>query len=168
LDRNGYLPQRDTEQLYCLVDQRFLADRYVVGTCPNCGYEKARGDECPRCAKWLNPLDFKDPRCKVCGSIPERRRTKHWYLDLPKLRDEFIGRWAAEHEWKPNVGTFVANQLKEIAPRPITRDMDWGVPLPSDTQGDIRGKVLYVWFDAPIGYVSFTREWAEKKGQPDE
>lgn len=167
LDLNGYLLQRETEQLFCLRDQRFLADRYVVGTCPNCAFDAARGDECPRCAQWIDPLDLANPRCKVCGSTPERRATRHWYLDLPKLRDEFLGRWAREHEWKPNVGSFVANQLKEIEPRPITRDMDWGVPLPSDTAGDTRGKVLYVWFDAPIGYVSFTRVWAERQGQPD-
>lgn len=167
IDRNGFLVQRETEQLYCTTDRMFLADRYVTGTCPSCGFESARGDECPRCAKWLNPLDFADPRCKVCGTTPERRRTTHWYLDLPKVRDEFLGSWIANHEWKPNVGAFIANQMKEIEPRPITRDMSWGVPLPADTAGDITGKVLYVWFDAPIGYVSFTREWAESKGEPE-
>ena len=168
LDHNGYLVQRDTEQLYCTTDSRFLADRYVIGTCPHCGFEKARGDECPRCAKWLNPLDFKDPRCKVCGTVPERRNTRHWYLDLPKLRDEFLGRWVGEHEWKENVGAFVANQMKEIEPRPITRDMQWGVPLPAETAGDVAGKVLYVWFDAPIGYASFTQEWAAARGAPED
>ena len=168
IDHNGFLVQRETEQLYCTTDKMFLADRYVTGTCPSCGFEGARGDECPRCAKWLNPLDFADPRCKVCGTTPERRRTTHWYLDLPKVRDEFLGNWIATHEWKPNVGTFVANQMKEIEPRPITRDMSWGVPLPADTAGNIAGKVLYVWFDAPIGYVSFTREWAVQKGAPED
>jgi len=168
LDRNGYLQQQLSEQLYCEHDEMYLADRYVIGTCPNCGFEKARGDECPRCAKWLNPLDFADPRCKVCGSTPVRRTTNHWHLDLPKIRDEFLGRWIAEHEWKSNVGAFVENQMKEIEPRPITRDMKWGVPLPEGTAGDTAGKVLYVWFDAPIGYISFTREWAAQRGQPDE
>jgi methionyl-tRNA synthetase len=170
LDRNGYLQQRDIEQLYCTTDRMFLADRYVVGTCPNCGYPEARGDECPRCAKWIDPLDpkYTNVRCKVCGNPPEKRATRHWYLDLPKIRDEHLGRWIREHEWKPNVGAFVENQMKEIEPRPITRDMQWGVPLPSDTPGDVTGKVLYVWFDAPIGYVSFTREWAERQGRPDD
>jgi methionyl-tRNA synthetase len=168
IDRNGYLLQRETEQLYCTRDAMFLADRYVTGTCPSCAYPAARGDECPRCAKWLNPLDFVDPRCKVCGTQPERRSTRHWYLDLPKVRDEFLGGWVQRHEWKPNVGAFVENQMKEIEPRPITRDMQWGVKLPSDTPGDVAGKVLYVWFDAPIGYVSFTRELAEKSGRPDD
>jgi methionyl-tRNA synthetase len=168
LDCNGFLQQRATEQLYCERDKMFLADRYVVGTCPSCGYEAARGDECPRCARWIDPLEFKDPRCKVCGTTPVRRSTHHWYLDLPRIRDEFLGEWIAKHEWKANVGAFVANQMKEVEPRPITRDMQWGVPLPSDTAGDTAGKVLYVWFDAPIGYVSFTREWAEKNGRPDD
>lgn len=172
LDSNGYLQQRSGDQLYCERDAMFLADRYVTGTCPSCGYEKARGDECPRCAKWIDPLEFADPTCKVCGSKPVRRTTNHWYLDLPKLRDEFLGRWAGEHEWKTNVGAFVANQLEEVEPRPITRDMKWGVPLPTDTAsnapGSTEGKVLYVWFDAPIGYVSFTREWAERSGAPDD
>ena len=137
IDRNGYLLQRAIEQLYCPTDRMFLPDRYVVGTCPNCAYPEARGDECPRCAKWIDPLDpkYTNVRCKVCGSTPEKRSTRHWYLDLPKIRDEFLGRWVAEHEWKPNVGAFVENQMKEIEPRPITRDMSWGVPLPADTAG---------------------------------
>jgi methionyl-tRNA synthetase len=168
LDDGGYLLQREEEQLFCVKDNRFLADRYVAGTCPNCGFPDARGDECPRCAKWLNPLDFVDPRCRVCGTKPERRRTRHWYIDLPRLRDEHMGAWVAGHEWKPNVATFVQNQMKELEPRPITRDMSWGVPVPADRAGAEKGKVLYVWFDAPIGYVSFTREWAEREGRPDD
>jgi methionyl-tRNA synthetase len=168
LNNNGYLQPHTSDQLYCEHDAMFLADRYVTGTCPSCGYEKARGDECPRCARWIDPLEFSDPLCKVCGNRPVRRTTHHWRLDLPKLRDEHLARWAREHEWKANVGSFVANQLAEIEPRPITRDMKWGVPLPADTEGDISGKVLYVWFDAPIGYVSFTQEWAARKGQPED
>jgi methionyl-tRNA synthetase len=170
IEGNGYLLVRESEQLYCTTDRMFLADRYVVGTCPNCGYPEARGDECPRCAKWIDPLDPKfaaTARCKVCGTAPEKRTTHHWYLDLPRIRNEFLGRWVAEHEWKPNVGAFVENQMKEIEPRPITRDMPWGVPLPESALADTAGKVLYVWFDAPIGYVSFTREWAAARGEPD-
>jgi methionyl-tRNA synthetase len=166
LDANGYLLQQESEQLYCTTDERFLADRYVLGTCPYCRREDARGDECPRCGKWLDPLEFADPRCRTCGSTPERRTTRHWYLDLPRLRDEHMGRWVEEHEWKPNVRAFIGNQMREIRPRPITRDMTWGVPLPAGTPG-AQGKVLYVWFDAPIGYVSFTREWAEARGTPE-
>jgi methionyl-tRNA synthetase len=168
LHAGGYLLQKETEQLYCPKDRMFLADRYVAGTCPFCAYPSARGDECPRCGKWLDPLAFKDPVCKVCGTTPEKRRTRHWYLDLPKLRDEHIGAWIEGHEWKANVRAFIGNQVKELEPRPITRDMSWGVPVPADLAQGETGKVLYVWFDAPIGYVSFTREHFEARGEPDE
>ncbi len=168
LDERGYLLQRTNEQLYCPNDEMFLADRYILGTCHECGFEKARGDECPRCGKWLDPLRMTNTTCKVCGTTPEKRTTKHWYLDLPRLRDEHIGAWFADHPWKPNVASFIGNQLAEIAPRPITRDMKWGVPLPEDRAGGEKGKVLYVWFDAPIGYLSMTREWARKAGRPDD
>jgi methionyl-tRNA synthetase len=167
LDENGYLLQQENEQLYCVTDRMFLADRYIEGTCPNCGFERARGDECPRCGNWIDPLTMPAVRCKLCGTVPEKRRTRHWYLDLPALRDEHLGRWVAEHEWKPNVAAFIANMLKETHPRAITRDMSWGVPLPEDLSGGQTGKVLYVWFDAPIGYISFTKEWAARAGRPE-
>jgi methionyl-tRNA synthetase len=167
LDAGGYLLQRTADQLYCARDDRFLADRFIVGTCYVCGYEKARGDECPRCGEWLDALRLVEPRCSTCGSTPEVRSTKHWYLDLPKLRDEHVGAWFASQTWKPNVKAFVEAQLKDLQPRPITRDMRWGVPVPEDLAGSEEGKVLYVWFDAPIGYVSFTREWAEQRGEPE-
>ena len=168
LDANGYLAQKTTEQLYCATDRRFLADRYVVGTCYVCGFERARGDECPKCATWLDPLALIEPKCAVCGSDPERRRTTHWYLDLPKLRDDHIGEWFRSHEWKPNVKSFVGTMLKDLQPRPITRDLAWGVPVPPEIAGDNVDKVLYVWFDAPIGYASFTKDWAEERGTPEE
>jgi len=167
LDDGGYLLQKEIEQLYCTTDERFLADRYVEGTCYLCGHEEARGDECPSCGQWLEPLKMLAPRCKVCGNPPERRATRHWYLDLPRLRDERIGAWFAERSWKPNVEPFVRGMLDDLESRPITRDMKWGVPVPADRCGGAEGKVLYVWFDAPIGYVSFTREWAEAQGRPD-
>ncbi len=167
LSQGGYLLERETEQLFCTKDDMFLADRYVVGTCNYCGFRPARGDECPRCGKWLDPLNLLEPECKVCGTRPVRRKTRHWYLDLPKLRDEHIGAWFENHDWKPNVKSFIENQLKEVEPRPITRDMSWGVPVPADLAHGETGKVLYVWFDAPIGYVSFTAEWAAARGEPD-
>jgi methionyl-tRNA synthetase len=167
LDQNGYLEKRTSEQLYCPKDWMFLADRYVLGTCTECGYEKARGNECPRCGKELDPLRMQNTRCKVCGTTPEKRATLHWYLDLPKLRDESLGAWFRAHPWKPNVAGFIGNLLDDLAPRPITRDMSWGVPVPEDRSGGEKGKVLYVWFDAPIGYVSFAQEWARKIGRPD-
>jgi len=167
LDTNGYLLKRRSEQLYCPKDRMFLADRYILGTCYECGYEKARGNECPRCGKELDPLRMRDTRCKVCGTPPEKRETLHWYLDLPKLRDESFGAWFRGHPWKPNVAAFIGNLIEDLAPRPITRDMSWGVPVPEDRAGGEKGKVLYVWFDAPIGYVSFTQEWAREIGRPD-
>ncbi len=167
LDENGYLQKHSTEQLYCPKDQMFLADRYVSGTCYVCGTKGARGDECPKCGTWLDVLRLGDPICKVCGTTPERRTTLHWYLDMPRLRDEFIGGWIEVHEWKPNVRAFVTNMLKDVPKRPITRDMKWGVPVPADRAAGERGKVLYVWFDAPIGYVSFTKELFARRGEPE-
>jgi len=167
LDLNGYLLKRTSEQLYCAQDSMFLADRYILGTCYECGYEKARGNECPRCGKELEPLKMAKTTCKICGTPPVKRETLHWYLDLPKLRDETIGSWFRQHPWKPNVTGFIGNLLDELAPRPITRDMSWGIPVPEDRAGGEKGKVLYVWFDAPIGYVSFTKEWARIQGRPE-
>jgi len=167
LDAGGYVQKQASEQLFCATDDMFLADRYVEGTCPKCGFERARGDECPRCGSWIDPLEMPVARCKVCGNAPERRSTTHWYLDLPKLRDEFLGPWVEQHEWKPNVAAFIKNMLADTRPRAITRDMKWGVPVPPDIAGEETGKVLYVWFDAPIGYLSFTKQWAAERGEPD-
>jgi methionyl-tRNA synthetase len=168
LNANGFLIKETSNQLFCEPCDRFLADRYITGTCPKCAHEKARGDECPKCGEWLDPLEIIEPKCGVCGASPQARATTHWYLDLPKLRDEHIGQWFEGKAWKPNVQAFVKELLKGIDKRPITRDMKWGIPLPEEIAGDEEGKVLYVWFDAPIGYISFLREWAEQQGSPDE
>ncbi len=167
LHANGYLQEQTTDQLYSPSQDRFLADRYVVGTCPKCGYEEARGDECPNCASSFDALDLIEPRGKIDGKPLERRATKHWYLDLPKLRDDRIGAWFEEQTWKPNVRNFVAAMFEDLRPRPITRDLDWGVPVPEEIAAGETGKVLYVWFDAPIGYVSMTQELGEREGEPD-
>jgi len=167
LHAEGYLQERRSEQLYCSHDEMFLADRYVTGTCHVCGKPGARGDECPSCGSWLDALQLREPSCKVCGNPPEKRETTHWYLDLPRLRDDHIGTWFDRHEWRGNVRAFVRAMLDELQPRPITRDMRWGIPVPEEIAGENSGKVLYVWFDAPIGYVSFTREWAEDRDDPD-
>jgi len=163
LHANGYLIEQQGEQLYSPSQGRFQADRYVIGTCNKCGYDPARGDECPRCGSWLDALELGNPRSKVDGLPLERRATRHWYLDLPRLRDEGLGAWAREHEWKSNVATFLGNLLADTHPRAITRDMDWGVPVPEEIAGEGTGKVLYVWFDAPIGYVSLTQEWCDAR-----
>lgn len=169
LDERGWLLKKTSAQLYCTRDKMFLADRYVVGTCTKCGFEEARGDECPRCGTWLDPLEMASKSkvsCKICGTTPERRETLHWYLDLPALRDKGFRDWFEGHSWKPNVSGFIGNMLAGLEPRPITRDMSWGVPVPEDRAAGQTGKVLYVWFDAPIGYVSFTQQWAREQGRP--
>jgi len=167
LGENGYLLKNTTEQFYCEVDEMFLPDRYLVGTCPKCDHSPARGDECPSCGSWLDAAKLKAPSCKLCGTSPQLRKTTHWYLDLPGLRDERIGAWFGEGNWKANVQSFVGRMLEDLHERPITRDMKWGVPLPADLAEGEAGKVLYVWFDAPIGYISMTAELSQEEGDPD-
>jgi methionyl-tRNA synthetase len=156
LDRNGYILQKEEAQLFCATCQRYLADRYVEGTCYQCGHPAARGDECPKCGVWIDVKKLIAPRCKTCGSEPTLRLTTHWYLDLAKLKTEKIADWFAAKQpfLKPNVASFVQGMLGDLRERPITRDLPWGVPVPRE---DAEGKVLYVWFDAPIGYVSICR-----------
>ncbi|HPZ07831.1 MAG TPA: methionine--tRNA ligase [Candidatus Eremiobacteraeota bacterium] len=165
LYNNGYVKASLTNQLYCKKCNRFLADRYVMGICPACGHSAARGDECGKCGKWLEAMELVEPRCKVCMEKPEVRETKHWFLQLQLLSKKLMN-WLNSHkEWKENVKNFIGNMIKGgLEERPITRDLDWGVPVPLT---DAEGKVLYVWFDAPIGYISSTMEWAEKQGKPD-
>ncbi len=160
----GYIERRDTEQFYCPKCQRFLPDRYVEGTCPYCGYEQARGDQCERCGRWLEPVLLKNPRCKICGTPPVMKKTTHWYMKLNEMQP-WIEEWVKTKDWKPNVSSAVYKWLNEgLKPRAITRDLSWGVPVPLD---EAKGKVLYVWFDAPIGYISSTIEWAERIGEPE-
>ncbi|MCB1213229.1 MAG: methionine--tRNA ligase, partial [Chlamydiia bacterium] len=160
---NGYIEKRTTEQLYSTVDERFLADRYVVGTCPKCGFESARGDECTRCGESYEATDLLNPRAADSGSTLVKRETQHWFLLLDKLKEP-LKEWLSKKEWKTNVQRSVANALDELRPRAITRDLEWGIPVPLP---DAEGKVLYVWFDAPIGYISASMEWAELQGDPD-
>ncbi|MCA8943674.1 MAG: methionine--tRNA ligase [Planctomycetes bacterium] len=166
LDANGYLFERTEEQFYSESTGRFLPDRYVQGICYLCGYEKARGDECPSCGKYLEAKLLKEPRSTLDGSKPVLRATTHWYLDLAKIRDEWLGEWfeSKRGTWKPNVENFVRSDLKDLRERPITRDLPWGVPVPVEGAD---GKVLYVWFDAPIGYMSISRQHWESVGAPE-
>lgn len=160
---NGYIEERVTDQLYSEKDKKFLADRYVVGTCPRCGYLQARGDECPECGASFEATDLKNPRSKLTDAPLTLKPTKHWFLLLDKFKDRLI-KWIDSKEWKPNVVNFIKGYIKDMHPRAITRDSQWGVPIPLP---DTEGKVLYVWFDAPIGYISATQEWAEGIGQPE-
>ncbi len=160
---NGYIEERITDQLYSEEDKKFLADRYVVGTCPMCGFEKARGDECPQCGASYEATDLKNPRSKLTNKALTRKPTKHWFLLLEKFKDPLVS-WIKSKNWKPNVVNFVKGYIQEMHARGITRDLTWGVPIPLPRT---EGKVLYVWFEASIGYISATMEWAQKSNQPD-
>ncbi|MEA1912271.1 MAG: methionine--tRNA ligase [candidate division WOR-3 bacterium] len=164
LFHNGYIEPRITEEMYCLNCKRFLSDRYIEGTCPHCGYPNARGDSCESCGSWLEPEELENPRCKLCKSTPQKKKTKHWYLMLNEFQKN-LEKWIQEKKWKKTVKSYLQGWLNEgLKPRPITRDLNWGVPVPLKEASD---KVLYVWFDAPLGYISSTIEWAEKIGKPE-
>lgn len=163
--RRGYIYPRATRQLFCPQCRMFLADRYVEGTCPSCKAEDARGDQCEQCGKWIEPFDLIDPRCKTCGTTPEVRETTHWFFALSRLEGRLREWLDSKTDWKPNVRRFCDGWFSRgLQDRSITRDLTWGVPVPLPEAG---GKVMYVWFDAPIGYISSTREWAERSGTPD-
>lgn len=161
LTERGFLEERSMEQIYSLDDGRFLPDRYVEGTCPHCGYEKARGDQCERCTSLLDPKDLINPRSALSGSDRlELRKTKHLFLKLDALQDE-VAQWIDSHPHWPDVTKSIAHKwLSEgLRERCITRDLSWGVPVP---RAGFEEKVFYVWFDAPIGYIGATREWADQ------
>ncbi|HET6485766.1 MAG TPA: methionine--tRNA ligase [Spirochaetia bacterium] len=159
LHENGYITERVMHQPYCEKDRRFLADRYVLGTCPHCGYADARGDQCENCGKLLDPTELIEPRCSVCSSRPVIRETKHLFIDLkailPKLRN-WIESAAEKGFWARNAIQMTYAWMRDgLKERAITRDLSWGIPVPLD---GYRNKVFYVWFDAPIGYISITAE----------
>ncbi len=160
---NGYIEEKVTEQLYSEQDKKFLADRYVVGTCPKCGFAEARGDECQKCGASYEATDLINPRSKLTGAPLIRKPTKHWFLRFDLFKDK-LNEWISKKSWKPNVVNFAKGYIDELKPRAITRDMEWGIPLPLP---GTEGKVLYVWFDAPIGYISATQEWAQLRDKPD-
>jgi methionyl-tRNA synthetase len=161
LNAKGHIIDKVEDQLFCDNDKIGLPDRYVFGTCPKCGHEEARGDECPKCGASYEATDLIDPKCKTCGQPASRRPAKHWYLDLPSLKDA-LAPYHAERfpNWKPNVTGEVQKYIDGLRPRAITRDLSWGIPVPLD---EAEGKVFYVWFDAPIGYISSTKEWAARQ-----
>ena len=166
--RNGYMVEQTTQAAISPSTGRTLPDRYIEGTCPICGYAEARGDQCDNCGNQLDPTDLIEPRSKINGETPEFVDTQHFFLDLPALA-EALGKWLDEREasgtWRPNVIKFSQNILKEIRPRAMTRDIDWGIPVPG--WEDQPTKRLYVWFDAVIGYLSASIEWARRLGEPD-
>ncbi len=160
---NGCIEEKTTEQLYSEKDNKFLADRYVVGTCPKCGFEQARGDECQKCGASYEATDLINPCSKLTGSPLVRKPTKHWFLRFDLFKEK-LKSWIEKKDWKPNVVNFAKGYIDDLKPRAITRDMEWGVPIPLP---HTEGKVLYVWFDAPIGYISASQEWAQLQGKSD-
>ncbi len=166
--RSGVLREKEEQQLYCEKDKMFLADRYVEGTCPNCKFTEARGDQCENCGTWLNQAELIDPKCKLCGTTPVVRTTSHWYFplgDFQKRLEEYVRERSGRDGWKENVLRYCESWFKDgLQDRAVTRDLSWGVPVPVP---GYESKVLYVWFDAVLGYISSGKEWAARKSQPD-
>ena len=166
--RNGYMVEQTSLSAISPSTGRTLPDRYIEGTCPICKYADARGDQCDNCGNQLDPTDLVDPRSKINGETPQFVETQHWFLDLPAVADA-LGEWLDGREasgtWRPNVIKFSQNILEEIRPRAMTRDIDWGIPVPG--WEDQPNKRLYVWFDAVIGYLSASIEWARRLGEPE-
>ena len=165
IDKNGFIKEHAIEQLYCAHCNRFLADRYVRGTCPHCGYEDARGDQCENCGKLLEPTELKAPRCSTCGATPEPRSTKHLYIDLPGIVPQYepwMQKASVEGQWSNNAVQMTKGWLRDgLQERAITRDLKWGIPVP---KAGFEDKVFYVWFDAPIGYISIIKCFTDLTG----
>lgn len=165
LYNNGKFEEEISEQFFDEQAGEFLADRYIVGTCPKCSNENAYGDQCEKCGSTLSPTELINPKSMLSGNTPVLKETKNWYLPLNEY-ENFLNEWIIkghQDDWKPNVYGQVKSWLNDgLKPRAMTRDLNWGVPVPLP---NAEGKVLYVWFDAPIGYISFTQEWAEKNGK---
>ena len=170
LHENGYMVEQTTSGAISPSTGRTLPDRYIEGTCPICKYAEARGDQCDNCGNQLDPTDLIDPRSKINGETPEFIETQHFFLDLPALADA-LSSWLDGREatgtWRPNVIKFSQNILEEIRPRAMTRDIDWGIPLPGELATKYPTKRFYVWFDAVIGYLSASIEWARRQGHPE-
>ncbi|GAB3592815.1 methionine--tRNA ligase [Angustibacter peucedani] len=168
VQRNGYMVEQTTRGAISPSTGRTLPDRFIEGTCPICGYDGARGDQCDNCGNQLDPTDLIEPRSKINGETPEFVETQHFFLDLPALA-EALGAWLDEREatgtWRPNVIKFSKNLVEDLRPRAMTRDLDWGILVPG--WEDQPTKRLYVWFDAVIGYLSASVEWARRTGDPD-
>jgi methionyl-tRNA synthetase len=165
---NGYIFARTSMGAVSPSTGRTLPDRYIEGTCPICGFESARGDQCDNCGNQLDPVDLINPRSKINGETPKFVETEQFFLDLPAFAD-VLGSWLQSKSglWRPNVLKFSLNLLGDLQPRAITRDLDWGVPIPVEGWQDVADKRIYVWFDAVIGYLSASIEWARRSGDPD-
>ncbi|MEQ8582265.1 MAG: methionine--tRNA ligase [Marinoscillum sp.] len=164
LNDHGKFVEQSSEQFYDPTAKQFLADRYIKGTCPTCSFPEAYGDQCENCGSTLSPAELINPKSMLSGESPVMKETKHWYFPLDQY-EEWLRHWIVEEhpEWKPNVAGQCKSWLDNgLRPRPMTRDLDWGIPVPVE---GAEGKVLYVWFDAPIGYISATKDWAASAGK---
>jgi methionyl-tRNA synthetase len=167
LHRNGYILQKKTLGAISPSTGRTLPDRYIEGTCPHCGFDSARGDQCDNCGRQLDPVDLIDPKSRINGETPKFVEEDHFFLDLPAFADALHAWLDTRTGWRTNVLRFTKNLLDDMQPRPISRDLDWGVPIPLEGWQERPDKRLYVWFDAVIGYLSATIEWARRSGDPD-
>jgi methionyl-tRNA synthetase len=166
--RNGYMIKQTTRGAISPSTGRTLPDRYIEGTCPICGFGQARGDQCDNCGNQLDPTELVNPRSRINGEVPEFIETEHFFLDLPALKDA-LGEWLKSRaDWRPNVLKFSLNLLDDVRPRAMTRDIDWGIPVPLPGWEDNPHKRLYVWFDAVIGYLSASIEWARRFGEDEQ
>ena len=165
LYKKGFFKVKSEELFYDEATQMFLPDRYVKGECPNCAYGEAYGDQCEKCGNSLNPTELINPVSSLSGETPVRKETQHWYMPLGEMQEKLASWIKTREDWKPNVMGQIKSWLQDgLNDRAATRDLNWGVPVPLE---DADGKVLYVWFEAPIGYISATKEWAEKSNKPD-
>ncbi|MGZ7496217.1 methionine--tRNA ligase [Corynebacterium sp. ZY180755] len=167
LYENGYMIKETTQGAISPSTGRTLPDRYIEGTCPICGADGARGDQCDDCGNQLDPADLINPVSKINGETPEFVETEHFLLDLPAIADALAAWLKTREDWRPNVLKFSLNLLEDLRPRAMTRDIDWGVPIPVEGWEDKPSKKLYVWFDAVVGYLSASIEWAQRSGNPE-
>jgi methionyl-tRNA synthetase len=167
LYEKGYIIEQETLGAFSASTGHTLPDRYIEGTCPICGYPHARGDQCDNCGNQLDPVDLIEPRSRIDGTTPVFKTTKHLFLDLPAFKEQLTEWIESQDHWRQNVRRFSLNFVKDLKPRPITRDLDWGVPIPVEGYDEESAKRIYVWFDAVIGYLSASIEWAANRGTPD-
>jgi methionyl-tRNA synthetase len=163
----GYIFEQSMLVAFSTTTGNTLPDRYIEGTCPICGFESARGDQCDNCGNQLDPIDLIEPRSRIDGTTPEFRETNHLFLDLPAFAEQ-LGDWIGRQtHWRPNVRNFSLSYVQNLKPRPVTRDLDWGVPIPVPGYAEQRNKRIYVWIDAVVGYLSAAVEWARNRGTPE-
>jgi methionyl-tRNA synthetase len=167
LHERGFIIEQSMLVAFSPTTGNTLPDRYIEGTCPICGFEHARGDQCDNCGNQLDPIDLIEPRSRIDGATPEFRETNHLFLDLPAFAEQLAEWIGKQQNWRPNVRNFSLSYIEDLRPRPITRDLDWGVRIPVEPYASDENKRIYVWFDAVIGYLSASVEWAVSRGQPD-